>query len=518
MKGFTLQLIVSLYFKLILTSTMKKPQCYEILPDGTEEKRCSIEDKYRKTEYSLKWKLEGIRFYEEFYLKNSSKIYTNITLIFPYKDDVVTIALEKGTPEKIIWHIHPETPKCFPMVFKLAYIPFPKSDIVLRRNTMNSISSKPCNYLEGSNCAKLIPSDIRLRPLSRTELKFSYTGHSLDLLYVDLISSSCKSLECTQGKDDCFNSTPRMSSYYLINSSNGLHFQDLKPNYYCARVSSENECCFSATETVQLRAENDTVAIVKFTINQNSPFLVICITLIVLCGLILAAKSFLDYRKSRSCVLYFDSRKTNRNLLTNSQFNQADFNFINEMPLIDNSKIEILLLYPNEGDSFQIIMDSFKNILEFYAYKIWDPNDEESIEMINENMWQWTQYIFNKDKLRIILVETNKTKNLLNMDINTISPADYHNDRLFYFAIDKIKQNQVLSTDYTRLFRIRFDIYPEKTNFIVPLTSYKIPEHLPDFIEALLGLMPGTINYEMINEKCSIKLKIFLNALEQYKH
>ncbi|XP_073993786.1 uncharacterized protein [Rhodnius prolixus] len=427
----------------------------------------------------------------------SNIVYTNVSIIYKNSSEITQLYVEPiGAGANIPhWLVQPQVPQTlmFPLHVKLAFIPYDPIDVKRKSKTPYLPVESFCQTSDSkSECRILHNSLLVFKSLDFRTILLSLEGDIiLEGLHVELLSAPCL-LHCQLGISNCTDGTVNVTYRFWHRTSNNLMFENRSPNHYCVRVSPRDRCCNRCSENEVLTTGRSFVEkydghiytnVVGVCLYFSIGFSLVCFVLWIL------------YRGNCGRISYTATEDPSRLLPTAYQAGQH-MHTDHELAMVQNKQyVEILLLYPKESETFQNLMDSFRNLLKIYVSKIWDPNDEECIELVCENWWQWLERVFKIPKLKVIVVETENCKEWLSKDFEQDSVQLHYLEGIFYYALARLKEDLLFCRDYTRLFRVRFDSCApsERINLIVPFTCYEMPQHLSNLIVDLLGLRSSNL-------------------------
>ncbi|XP_049835203.1 uncharacterized protein LOC126278962 isoform X1 [Schistocerca gregaria] len=181
-------------------------------------------------------------------------------------------------------------------------------------------------------------------------------------------------------------------------------------------------------------------------------------------------------------------------------------------------KCKVLLLYPQDCDSFMATMKSLKIFLQsFNCFEVYDYFDPKRFGEIACDPQGWVSSLLSHKDVRIILAETDTA--LLHQlaiakicVVNYVSPLPYSN--LFAYGLQNLLQS-LRPQEYSRIFLIRFeDITQDKE--ILKLSRYqryKLPEHVRNLISNMSN--HNLIPFKEIEE--SIEMKRLKHSIDKFR-
>lgn len=153
-------------------------------------------------------------------------------------------------------------------------------------------------------------------------------------------------------------------------------------------------------------------------------------------------------------------------------------------------KCKVLLLYPQDCDSFMATMKSLQKFLQCFDYfQVYDYFDPKRFGEIACDPQGWISKLLSQEDVRIILAETDTA--LLHQQaiakkcvVNYVSPLPYNN--LFAYGLQNLLHS-LRPQEYSRIFLIRFEDITQDKQYLKlsRYQRYKLPEHLRNLISCL---------------------------------
>lgn len=445
----------------------------------------------------------------------SKIVYTNVSIIYKNLAEITQLYIEPvgANANCTPWLVHPHVPQTvtFPVHVKLAFIPYDPIDVKKKSKSPYFPVEHSCQSSESKDeCLGLHNSVFVFKSIDSKTILLSLEGDViLEGLHVELLSAPCL-LDCQLGISNCTEGTVNVTYQFWHRTSNNLIFKNCLPNYYCVRISPRDRCCNRCSENELLETIRDFVEKYDNHVYSNLLRIWLCFSLAFALMCFILWTIFRGNFKTSSYTATDEPSRLLRNVQeTGQQINtDQDITMVQKGPYV-----EILLLYPKETEDFQTLMDAFRNLLKIYVTKVWDPNDEECIELVSENWWQWLESVLKIPSLKVIVVETEKCKQWFSKDFKQNSIQTHYLEGIFFYALARLKEDHLLCRNYNRLFRVRFDspATSERINLIVPCTCYEMPQHLSNLIADLLGL--NSFKLCSVNSK---EKELFSEAMTEY--